>query len=133
MRGPRRRSRASSARTCRRVFGLVIMNTAIWSSSWRFRSSRSTVPVGVLLTVTASKPAIAALAGLVPWALSGTRTFGALLAAIAEVGGGDQQRGQFAVRAGGRLQRAGGRPAISCRYSCNSNSSCSMPCSVASG
>ena len=56
------------------VFGLVIMNTAIWSSSWRRRSSMSSVPVGSVFTVTVSKPAIVALAGLVPWALSGTST-----------------------------------------------------------
>ena len=50
---------------------------------------------------------MAALAGLVPWALSGTRTLRALLAAVAEVGGGDQQGRQFALRPGGRLQRHG--------------------------
>ena len=51
----------------------------------------STVPSGKVFTVTESKPAIVALAGLVPWALSGTRTLVALLADIAEVGGSDQQ------------------------------------------
>ena len=74
--GDRRRS-ASSNRPS--VFGLVIMNTAVRSSSLALRSSRSTRPRALLLMVTASKPAMAALAGLVPWALSGMRTRGALL------------------------------------------------------
>ena len=92
------------------VFGLVIMNTAIWSSSLARRSSMSTEPVGSVFTVTVSKPAIVALAGFVPWALSGTSTFVRFLAAIAEIGGGDQQRGQFAMGPGRRLQRAGVEP-----------------------
>ena len=65
---------------------------------------------GVLLMVTASKPAMAALAGLVPWALSGMSTRGALLAAVAKIGGGDQQGGQLALGTGGRLQRDGVEP-----------------------
>ena len=89
------------------MFGLVIMNTAVWSSSLACKSSRSTRPVALLLTVTASKPAMAALAGLVPWALSGIEHLRALLALVAEVGRGDEQRRQFALRPGGRLQRHG--------------------------
>jgi hypothetical protein len=36
------------------VFGLVIMNTAIWSSSRRWKSSMSSVPLGRVFTVTVS-------------------------------------------------------------------------------
>ena len=57
--------------------------------------------------MTVSKPAIRALAGLVPWALSGVSTLVRFSPRVAKVGGGDHQRGQFAVRAGGRLQRDG--------------------------
>ena len=67
------------------------------------------MPPAVLFTATASKPAIAALAGLVPWAWSGISTVSALLARVAEVGGGDQQRRQLAVRPGGRLERNAGQ------------------------
>ena len=53
------------------VFGLVIMNTAVSSPSFAFKSSRSTNPLLLLLTVTASNPASTADAGLVPWAAVG--------------------------------------------------------------
>ena len=92
------------------VLGLVIMNTAVWSSSLAARSSRSTKPPGVLLIVTASKPARLRWPGLVPWALSGTSTLVRLLAAIAKIGRRDQQRRQLALRPGGRLQRYGRQP-----------------------
>ena len=59
----------------------------------------------MLLTLTASKPAMAALAGLVPWALSGMRTRERFSPLIPEVRRGDEQGRQFALSAGGRLQR----------------------------
>ena len=52
---------------------------------------------------------MAALAGLVPWALSGMRTRVALLALVPEVGRGDEQGGQLALGPGGGLQRHGGQ------------------------
>ena len=90
------------------VLGLVIMNTATLLVELRApdRPDRRS-PLGVLLTVTVSKPAIAALAGFVPWALSGASTLRALLADVAKIGRRHQQRRQFAVRPGGRLQRNG--------------------------
>ena len=65
----------------------------------------STMPRALLLTVTVSKPAIVALAGFVPWALSGISTFVRFCASVAEIRRRDQQRRQLAVRPGGRLQR----------------------------
>ena len=65
----------------------------------------STKPSGVLLTVTKSKPAMLALAGLVPWALSGASTLVRFIAPIAKIGRRHQQRRQFALGTGRRLQR----------------------------
>ena len=48
----------------------------------------------------------------------GHEDFGALFAAIAEVGGSDPQGREFAMRTGGRLQEQAARPEISLRYSC---------------
>ena len=83
----------------------------------------------MLLTVTASKPAIAALAGFVPWALSGVSTV-PLLAAVAKVGRRHQQRRQFALRAGGRLQRDGRQARDLGQHLLQFVSSSSIPCSV---
>ncbi len=92
------------------VFGFVIMNTAVSRSSFDLKSSRSTKPSALLRIVTASKPAIAALAGFVPWALSGASTLGALLALVAEICRRHHQRRQLAMRPGGRLQRTASKP-----------------------
>ena len=56
------------------MFGIVTIAAATLSSSSRSRASPSMEPseaVGICVTV---KPAIAAVAGFVPWALSGTST-----------------------------------------------------------
>ncbi len=58
------------------VLGLVSIRAAVWLSTFLFRSSRSTRPSGRELTVIACRPQTAQLAGLVPWAESGVRTFG---------------------------------------------------------
>src|ERR1035438_1345121 len=50
------------------------MNAATELSRCRRRSSRSTVPAALLRTVTTSRPASAAEAGVVPWAESGLST-----------------------------------------------------------
>ena len=50
---------------------MVIIKTAIFSFIIFFKSSRSTFPLLSDLTVITSNPAIAADAGLVPWAESG--------------------------------------------------------------
>ena len=56
------------------VLGLVIMTAATELSSRPPRSATSTVPSLLLRTVTTSRPARAAEAGLVPWAESGMST-----------------------------------------------------------
>ena len=89
------------------VFGLVIMSTATRSSSRARRSSRSISPSAVLFTGTVSKPAITALAGLVPWAPSGMSTTDLRDAAVAEIGRRHQQGRQLALGPGRRLQRNG--------------------------
>ena len=92
------------------MFGLVIMNTAVSSPSFDLRSSRSTSPFALLFTVTVSNPASAADAGFVPCAESGTSTLLAVrLPLVAEVRGGDEERGEFALRPGGRLERHRGQ------------------------
>ena len=59
------------------------------------------------------------MAGLVPWALSGMSTLRPLLALVAEVGRGDEQGRQLALRPGGRLEADTRRsPAISARIFC---------------
>ena len=80
----------------------------------------STVPAGVVFTVTDSKPPIVALAGLVPWALSGASTL---------VRRSPRSRNQAAATsnavsspcapAAGCSEQAA-RPEISCRYSWSS-------------
>ena len=116
------------------VFGLVIMNTAIWSSSFASKSSMSTPPLVRVFTVTVSKPAIAALAGLVPWALSGARTLVRLLAR--DRGSRRPPPAAPSTRHGRRRPAAAstaGRPEISDRYCCISYSTCSIPWIVSSG
>ena len=92
------------------VLGLVIMNTPVCSSSLAARSATSTNPCGVLLTVTTRKPAMVALAGLVPWAESGINTTERLLSEVAKIGRRHQERGQFAMGPGRRLKRNGRQP-----------------------
>ena len=53
------------------VEGRVSMKTQVRSSTSPLRASTSTLPSESDGTVTTSSPAIAADAGLVPWALSG--------------------------------------------------------------
>ena len=75
--GGRERCRAMSAICPSKtptVFGFVIIKAAVSSSTFRRRSSRSTQPSFVDLTVTERPPQIAQLAGFVPCALSGVRT-----------------------------------------------------------
>ena len=55
------------------------LTAAVRGPSAARRASISTRPSGVELTVTVLKPAIEAVAGLVPWAVSGIRTFERLL------------------------------------------------------
>ncbi len=57
-----------------RVDGLVIITAAVRGPSAARKASRSTPPSGAEGTVTVVKPAIVAVAGFVPWELSGTRT-----------------------------------------------------------
>src|SRR3989304_3350614 len=57
-----------------RVDGSVSIMAAIPSSRACERNSRSVFPCAAEGTLTASKPAMAAVAGFVPWAESGTRT-----------------------------------------------------------
>ena len=57
------------------VFGFVSMRQATLSSAFARRSSRSTPPSGAVPTFTTSIPAIVTVAGFVPWAVSGVRTF----------------------------------------------------------
>ena len=90
-----------------RVFGLVIMNTAVFSSSSVFSSSRSTSPVLLTLSCTHSKPARAALAGLVPWALAGNNTRVRRFASIAKVSRRHEECRQLALGSRRRLQRDG--------------------------
>jgi hypothetical protein len=82
------------------------MNTATGRPAWRAGRPVDQA-AGVLLTVTVSKPAIRALAGLVPCALSGASTFVRRWPAIAEMRGRHHQRRQLAVGPGRRLQRHG--------------------------
>jgi hypothetical protein len=57
------------------VFGLVSMRQATVSSAFARRSSRSTPPSSFVPTLTTSRPAIVTVAGFVPCAVSGVRTF----------------------------------------------------------
>ena len=56
------------------VLGLVSIKAAVFSSTKERSSSKSTPPQALDFTVTTSKPAMTALAGLVPCAASGTIT-----------------------------------------------------------
>jgi hypothetical protein len=58
-----------------KVFGLVSIIPATSSDRAAFNCSKSTVPSGVDLISIISNPQMVALAGLVPWAESGTITF----------------------------------------------------------
>ena len=90
------------------VLGLVIMNTAVCSSSFGAQIVHIDQAARACSSpCTVSKPAIAALAGLVPWALSGVSTCPLAIPAIAKIGRGDQQRREFALGARRRLQRHG--------------------------
>ena len=53
------------------VFGLVSMSPAVWGPAAAVKASRSTVPESLLCISTVLKPAMFALAGFVPWPLSG--------------------------------------------------------------
>ena len=55
------------------VFGLVIIRPAVSGPTAARSASRSQLPRASEGMVTTSKPAITAVAGLVPWAESGTR------------------------------------------------------------
>ncbi len=57
-----------------RVLGLVIMQTAVSGPTTARKSSGSTRPAASDLSDTTLNPTIAADAGLVPWAVSGTTT-----------------------------------------------------------
>ena len=90
------------------VFGLVIMNTAVRSSSLAFRSSRSTRPCGVALDRDGLEPgeggagrvgAVGAVGDEDPLPLR--------LLGVPEMGGGDEEGRQFALGPGRRLERAG--------------------------
>ena len=66
------------------------------------------MPSGPEATVTVRKPAMEAVAGLVPCDESGTMTSSrACVAAAGVPGADDEDAGQLAVRAGRRLQRDG--------------------------
>ncbi len=57
------------------VLGFVSMRQATVSSALARRSSTSTPPSSLVATFTTSKPAIVTVAGFVPCAVSGVRTF----------------------------------------------------------
>ena len=57
-----------------RVEGFVIITAAVRGPSAARKAARSTPPSGADGIETVLKPAIEAVAGLVPWAESGTRT-----------------------------------------------------------
>ena len=56
------------------MLGFVSIRAAVWGDSLDSRSARLILPSGPDLTSTTRKPLSAALAGLVPWAESGTST-----------------------------------------------------------
>ena len=110
------------------------MNTAVWSSSLRCagrpdrRSRRRALDRDRLEAGHRGAGRIGAVGAV------GDEHLGALLAAIAEVGRGDQQRRQFAVRTGGRLQRHGRQARRSRPASAAARTAVrSMPCSVVFG
>ena len=72
------------------MFGLVIMNTAVSSSSLALKSSRSTRPRASLLIVTASNPARLRRGRVGAVGAVGDQDLGPLLALVAEVGRGDR-------------------------------------------
>ena len=91
------------------------------------------MPPSVLLTVTVSKPAIRALAGLVPCAVSGAKTLvrrwpRSRKYAAATINAANSP---WAPAAG--WSDTAGNPEISPSICCSSNSSWSNPCSVSSG
>ena len=57
------------------VFGFVSMRQATESSAFALRSSMSTPPSAFEATLTTWRPAIVTVAGFVPCAVSGVRTF----------------------------------------------------------
>ena len=133
-RAPARRSSAICRSNMPSVLGLVIMNTAVCSSSLARRSSRSTQPVGRALDRDGVEAGHGGAGRIGAVALSGMSTLRALLAAIAEIGGRHQQRRQLALRSGRRLQRnrvAGRRSRPGSAASRRAVRS--MPCSVSSG
>ena len=82
------------------------MIAAVRGPSAALNASRSTPPSGADGIVIVRKPAIVAVAGLVPWRGVGDEDLRPLrVAAGAVVGADHQDPGQLAVRAGRRLER----------------------------
>ena len=117
-----------------RVLGRVIITPARFGPATSRRASRSTLPSLSDASSTTLKPAMAAEAGLVPWALSGIATVVRSLSSLARWWARIMSIPPNSPCAPARVDNpTSGRPVISPKNPCSLYSNSSAPCDCSEG